>query len=204
MTRHDRVIVGISGASGACIALELLGMLADLGIERHVIVTEGAERTLELELGRGARDKVAALATCCHGSGDLAAPVASGSYPVDAMLVVPCSMRSLAAIAFGTGEGLLARAADVTLKERRRLVLVAREAPLHEGHLEAMLKVTRMGAIVSPPVPPFYAGLANLEDMVRQIAARALATAGFDPGERLRRWQGPSDNQANGSIRTCN
>ena len=99
-------------------------------------------------------------------------------------------MRSLSAIAYGTGEGLLARAADVTLKERRPLVLLAREAPLHEGHLEAMLKVTRMGAIVAPPVPPFYLGLSTIEEMTRQIAARALATAGIDPGDSLRRWTG--------------
>jgi 4-hydroxy-3-polyprenylbenzoate decarboxylase len=99
-------------------------------------------------------------------------------------------MRSLAAIAYGTGDGLLARAADVTLKERRPLVLLAREAPLHAGHLESMLKVTRTGAIISPPVPPFYAGLTTLEDMIRQIAARALATAGIDPGKSFRRWPG--------------
>jgi len=130
------------------------------------------------------------LATVEHAAGDLAAPIASGSFAVDAMLVVPCSMRSLASIAYGTGEGLLARAADVTLKERRRLVLLTREAPLHEGHLEAMLKATRMGAVIQLPVPPFYAGLNSLKDMTRQIAARALASAGLDPGPDFRRWQG--------------
>ncbi|MCX2724680.1 UbiX family flavin prenyltransferase [Roseibium salinum] len=185
-----RVTVGISGASGAAIAVELLRMLATLGIDRYVIVSQGAERTIGLELGVAARCEIRGLATTEFDHADLAAPVASGSFAVDAMIVAPCSMRSLATIAYGTGEGLLARAADVTLKERRPLVLVAREAPLHEGHLEAMLKVTRMGAIVSPPVPPFYCGLQSLDDMIHQIAARALATAGIDPGDFLRRWEG--------------
>jgi len=149
--------------------------------------------TIDHELGPEGQDAIRALASHHHPQSDLAAPIASGSLAVDAMLVVPCSMRSLAAIAYGTGEGLLARAADVTLKECRRLVLVAREAPLHEGHLEAMLKVTRMGGIVAPPVPPFYAGLTSLTDMTRQIAARALMSAGIDPGHYLRRWQGLSE-----------
>ncbi|CTQ53596.1 Phenolic acid decarboxylase subunit B [Roseibium album] len=190
MKPANRVIVGISGASGAALALEMLRLLKELEIERYVTVTSGAELTLLYELGRDAREEVRTLATLDLSPSDLAAPIASGSFHIDAMLVAPCSMRSLAAIAYGTGEGLLARAADVTLKERRPLVLLAREAPLHEGHLEAMLKVTRMGAIVSPPVPPFYSGLTSFEDMTRQIAARALATAGIDPGPALRRWEG--------------
>lgn len=192
MTAHRRVVVGISGASGAVLAMETLRMLKDLRIERYVTVTAGAELTIRHELGEAARAGIRALATIDLSPADLAAPIASGSFKVDAMIVVPCSMRSLAAIAYGTGEGLLARAADVTLKERRPLVLVAREAPLHEGHLEAMLKVTRMGAIVSPPVPPYYAGLEDLQDMNRQIAARSIATAGLDPEDHLRRWSGLS------------
>lgn len=193
MTSPRRVIIGISGASGAAIALEMLRMLAALQVERYVIVTRGAEHTIDHELGPDGREQIGALATVEHPQSDLFAPVASGSYAMDAMLVAPCSMRSLASIAYGTGEGLLCRTADVTLKERRPLVLLAREAPLHEGHLEAMLKVTRMGAIVSPPVPPFYAGLTDLDDLVRQTAARALATAGIDPQANLRRWQGATE-----------
>lgn len=193
MTRAESVIVGISGASGACLALEILRMLKALEIERHVVVTAAAETTIRHELGPDARTEIHSLASHAHAVEDLAAPIASGSFPVDAMLVAPCSMRSLASIAYGTGEGLLVRAADVALKERQRLVLLAREAPLHEGHLEAMLKVTRMGAIILPPVPPFYAGLASIEDMRKQIAARALATAGVDPGPFLSRWQGLAD-----------
>lgn len=190
MTPVQRVIVGISGASGAAIALETLRILSELGVERFVTVSAGAEQTIRHELGTTARKEIRKLAKGDFAPTDIAAPIASGSFKVDAMIVVPCSMRSLSAIAYGTGEGLLARAADVTLKERRRLVLVAREAPLHEGHLEAMLKVTRMGAVVSPPVPAFYSGLESLEDMTRQIAARGVATAGIDPGEILRRWEG--------------
>jgi flavin prenyltransferase len=193
VTSKRRVVVGISGASGAILALETLRILKDLQIERYVTVTSGAELTIRHELGATTREEIHALATEDLSPSDLAAPIASGSFKVEAMIVVPCSMRSLAAIAYGTGEGLLARVADVTLKERRPLVLVAREAPLHEGHLEAMLKVTRMGAIVSPPVPPYYAGLESLSDMNRQIAARSLATAGLDPENHLRRWNGLRD-----------
>ena len=185
-----RVIVGISGASGAVLALEILRLLANLDVERLTVVSRGAEKTIAHELGAQGREEIRRLATREFAPEDLCAPIASGSHPVDAMLVAPCSMRSLAAIAYGTGEGLLVRAADVCLKERRPLVLLAREAPLHAGHLEAMLKVTRMGGIVFPPVPPFYAGPESLDDMVRQIAARALATAGIDPGPSLSRWTG--------------
>ncbi|MHA7774624.1 UbiX family flavin prenyltransferase [Roseibium sp. M-1] len=190
MTRPQRLVLGISGASGAAIALDLLRLAKPLGIETFVTVTKGAELTIRHELWEGARSEIQDLVTAEYAVGDIAAPIASGTFPVDAMIVAPCSMRCLASIAYGTGEGLLVRAADVALKERRCLVLLARETPLHEGHLEAMLKVTRMGAVVSPPVPPFYTGFSNLEDMTRQIAARALATAGFDTGDNLHQWQG--------------
>jgi 4-hydroxy-3-polyprenylbenzoate decarboxylase len=190
MSPRKRLVIGISGASGAAIALELLRLCKELKLETFTTVSAAAERTIQLELGEAARQEIHDLATQEYAVSDVAAAISSGSYPVDAMIVAPCSMRSLAAIAYGTGEGLLARAADVTLKERRPLVLLAREAPLHEGHLEAMLKVTRMGAIVAPPVPPFYMGLLTLEEMIRQIAARALAMAGVDPGNALQRWTG--------------
>jgi 4-hydroxy-3-polyprenylbenzoate decarboxylase len=190
MSPSGRLVLGISGASGAVIALELLRLSKVQRVETFVIVTRAAEQTIRHEAGENARREIGELAAGEFSVDDLAAPIASGSFPVDAMIVAPCSMRSLASIAYGTGEGLLARAADVTLKERRPLVLLAREAPLHEGHLEAMLKATRMGAIISPPVPPFYSGLTSLEDMTRQIAARALATAGFEPGSPFRRWRG--------------
>lgn len=190
MSRRKRLVIGISGASGAAIALEILRLCKALRLDTFTTVSAAAERTIQLELGDAARREIHDLATQECAASDVAAPISSGSFQMDAMIVAPCSMRSLAAIAYGTGEGLLARAADVTLKERRQLVLLAREAPLHEGHLEAMLKVTRMGAIVAPPVPPFYLGLSTIEEMTRQIAARALATAGIDPGDSLRRWTG--------------
>jgi len=108
------------------------------------------------------------------------------------MIVVPCSMRSLAAIAYGLGDNLLVRAADVVLKEKRRLVIAPREAPLHEGHLEAMLRLARMGAVVAPPVPPFYARPLSMDDIISEIAARLVNWAGVDPGERMTRWSGGS------------
>lgn len=193
MTR--RVIVGMSGASGACLGLAVLKVLARAGVESHLVVTPGAERTIAHELGAGGRNAILAAAAKVHDTDAFDASIASGSFPVDAMIVAPCSMRTLSAIAHGGGDTLLTRAADVTLKERRRLVLLAREAPLHAGHIEAMLKVTQMGGIVSPPVPPFYAPMASLDDMVGQIAARAVATAGIDPGDALRRWQGRADDK---------
>ena len=123
-----------------------------------------------------------------HVPDNLAAPIASGSFRTDGMIVVPCSMRSLAAMAHGFGDNLLTRAADVTLKERRRLVIVPREAPLHEGHLTSMLALTRMGAIIAPPMPPFYAAILTVDDMVREIAARLIGWAGVDPGDAMTRW----------------
>ena len=123
-----------------------------------------------------------------HAPDNLAAPIASGSFRTDGMIVVPCSMRSLAAMAHGFGDNLLTRAADVTLKERRRLVIVPREAPLHEGHLTSMLALTRMGAIIAPPMPPFYAAILTVDDMVREIAARLIGWAGVDPGDAMTRW----------------
>src|SRR5690606_15225887 len=123
-----------------------------------------------------------------HDHRDLAAPIASGSFRTHGMIVVPCSMRSLAAIAHGFGDNLLTRAADVVLKEKRRLVVAPREAPLHEGHLTSMLALARMGAIVAPPVPPFYVPMATMDDLVRQLAARLVGWAGIDPGDEMRRW----------------
>jgi 4-hydroxy-3-polyprenylbenzoate decarboxylase len=130
------------------------------------------------------------LAHRCHDVEDFTAPIASGSYGADAMVITPCSMRTLAAIAHGFGDNLLTRAADVMLKERRRLVLAVRETPFNEAHLNAMLAVTRMGGIVAPPVPPFYALPETMDDMVREFAARTLTWLGLDPGDALTRWVG--------------
>jgi 4-hydroxy-3-polyprenylbenzoate decarboxylase len=185
------LVVGVSGASGAVLAVETLRLLGEIGVETHLVATRGARLSILHELGEDGVARLEALASHAHAPGDLAAPIASGSFRTDGMIVVPCSMRSLAAIAHGLGDNLLTRAADVTLKEKRRLVVAPREAPLHEGHLESMLRLARMGAVVAPPVPPFYTGAQTMEVMAREIAARLVAWAGFDPGAAMTRWNGP-------------
>lgn len=187
---HRRLIVGVTGASGSVLALETLRLLSNLGVETHLVVSQGARATIAHELGADGLARLSAAATHMHSHKNLSAPIASGSFRTDGMIVVPCSMRSLAAIAHGFGDNLLTRAADVVLKEKRRLVLAPREAPLHEGHLTAMLALVRMGAIVAPPVPPFYVKMASVDEMIRQIAARLVNWAGIDPGEALKRWGG--------------
>ncbi|MDH6233732.1 4-hydroxy-3-polyprenylbenzoate decarboxylase [Mesorhizobium soli] len=187
-----RVIVGVTGASGSVLALEVLCLLGKAGVETHLVISPGAPASIAHELGEQGLARLAASASHVHDAGDLAAPIASGSFRADAMIVVPCSMRTLAAMAHGLGDNLLTRAADVTLKEKRRLVVAPREAPLHEGHLEAMLRLARMDAVIAPPVPPFYAKPVSLEQMVREIAARLVNWAGVDPGESLTRWGGDS------------
>jgi 4-hydroxy-3-polyprenylbenzoate decarboxylase len=183
-----RVIVGVTGASGTVLALETLRLLACADVETHLVVSDGARITAARELEPGGLEQLVALAGCVHAPENLAAPIASGSFRTEGMIVVPCSMRSLAAMAHGFGDNLLTRAADVVLKEKRRLVVAPREAPLHAGHLESMLRLARLGAIIAPPVPPFYARPATLQDMMREIAARLVNWAGVDPGVALTRW----------------
>lgn len=183
-----RVIVGVSGASGSSLALETLYLLGRSGAESHLVISPGAPASVAHELGGDGLARLAASASRVHDAGHLGAPIASGSFKADAMIVVPCSMRTLAAMAHGLGDNLLTRAADVTLKEKRRLVIAPREAPLHEGHLEAMLRLARMGAVIAPPVPPFYTRPSSIGQMVREIAARLVNWAGVDPGDALTRW----------------
>ena len=185
-----RIVVGVTGASGAALALETLRQLREAGSEAHLVVSRCARLTIRHELGGDGLDRLTTLACHVHRAEDLGAPIASGSFPADGMAVVPCSMRSLAAMAHGLGDNLVTRAADVTLKERRRLVICPREAPLHEGHLNAMLALTRMGAIIAPPVPPFYARCVTMEDAVREISARILNWLGIEPGMNMSRWKG--------------
>ena len=169
-----RIVVGISGASGAVLAVRLLQALQTLpGIETHVTVSDAAWLTLRHELDLGPAD-IAALAHQVHDINAVGATIASGSFRCSAMVIAPCSMRTLGAIAHGLGDNLLTRAADVMLKERRRLVLVAREAPLNLAHLRNMTSVTEMGAIIYPPVPAFYQHPQTMEDMVRHCVARLL------------------------------
>jgi 4-hydroxy-3-polyprenylbenzoate decarboxylase len=187
---RKRLIVGVTGASGSVLALEALRQLAAAGVETHLVISRSAQLTIAHELGTDGVVQLRAEADHVHSCRNLAAPIASGSFRTEGMIVVPCSMRSLAAMAHGVGDNLLTRAADVVLKERRRLVIAPREAPLHEGHLEAMLKLARMGVVVAPPVPPFYARPASIEDLVREIAARLLNWAGIEPGDHMTRWEG--------------
>ena len=185
-----RIVVGVSGASGSVLALAVIRQLRNAGAETHLVITRGSRQTIRHELGSDGLARLTEGAAHVHAPDNLAAPIASGSFRTDGMIVVPCSMRSLAAIAHGFGDNLLTRAADVTLKERRRLVIAPREAPLHEGHLTSMLALTRMGATIAPPMPPFYAGALTVEDMVREIAARLIGWAGVDPGDAITRWSG--------------
>ncbi len=186
-----RVIVGISGASGAAIGVRIVERLAEIaGIEIHLIVTDAGRRTLELEADTGAFARISSLAAKAHAFNDIGAAPASGSFRSTAMIVAPCSMRTLSAIATGIANDLLIRAADVHLKERRRLVLLAREAPLHLGHLRAMTTVTEYGAIVMPPVPAFYRSPSSVADLVDDIALRAIGIALPDVDTGLSEWSG--------------
>ncbi|MBR0794903.1 UbiX family flavin prenyltransferase [Bradyrhizobium jicamae] len=169
----QRLIVGISGASGAVYGVRLLELLRAAGVETHLIMSNAAGITLAHEVGKPL-SAVRALADRSYGQKDLSAPIASGSFRTAGMIIAPCSVRTMSGIAAGGAEGLLARAADVVLKERRRLVLLLRETPLHLGHLRAMTTVTEMGAIIAPPVPAFYAKPTSLEQMVDYTLGRVL------------------------------
>lgn len=183
----NRLIIGMSGASGAIYGARLLELLKGSGIETHLVMSRAAEVTVGLELGMKIA-AVRALANHVHGADDIAAPISSGSFRTMGMVVAPCSVRSMAEIANGTGSSLLPRAADVVLKDRRRLVLMVRETPLHLGHLRNMVKVSEMGAIIAPPVPAFYAKPESLDQMVDHTLGRVLDL--FDVELNLvRRWR---------------
>ncbi|MBV2361623.1 UbiX family flavin prenyltransferase [Thalassococcus sp. CAU 1522] len=183
-----RVILGVSGASGAALAVEAARLLHDTGIAVDLTVSPMAERTLAHEVGERAFAELAALADRVHDIRDLGATIASGSHPVAGMIVAPCSMRSLAAIASGLDDNLLTRAAGVQLKERRKLILLAREAPLTLAHLRNMTAVTEMGAVVLPPVPAFYLRPETTQAICRQIAARAVDLLRIAP-QTAQAWQ---------------
>lgn len=181
-----RLVVGISGASGVIYGVRALEVLRDLGVETHLVMSRSAEVTLAHET----RLKVAAvrkLATVAYDNANMAAAIASGSFRTMGMLVAPCSIRSAAEIATGVTSSLLTRAADVTLKERRRLVLMVRESPLHTGHLRMLAQVSEIGAVVAPPLPAFYAKPETLEDMIDHSVGRALDLFDVDTG-LVRRW----------------
>jgi flavin prenyltransferase len=181
-----RLIVGISGASGIVYGVRLLQTLRGLDIETHLVMTRSAQVTLAHEMPLKVAD-VHALASVVHRVEDIAASISSGSFRTLGMIVAPCSIRSLSEIAGGVTSNLLTRAADVVLKERRRLVLMVRETPLHLGHLRTMAAATEMGAIIMPPVPAFYARPATVDDIVAHSVGRALDLFGIDAG-LVRRW----------------
>ena len=181
-----RLIVGISGASGTIYGVRLLSMLREIGIESHLVVSRAAELTLSHEQNQTLRE-LSARADHAYPVSDVGAAIASGSFQTLGMILAPCSIRSLAEIATGVTTTLLTRAADVMLKERRRLVLLVRETPLHLGHLRRMTEVTEMGGIIMPPVPAFYAAPASIEDMVDQTLGRALDLFGLE-APVTRRW----------------
>lgn len=186
---RQRMVVGISGASGFIYGVRLLQLLGELDIESHLIISRAALLTMAHETDYKLAD-IIALASHYHRADDVAAGIASGSFRCLGMVVAPCSMRTLAEIATGASSGLIGRAADVTLKERRTLVLMARETPLTLAHLRNMTAVTEMGAIIAPPVPAFYARPDNLAQMVDHSLGRVLDLFGLDAGTATR-WREP-------------
>ncbi|WOD20178.1 UbiX family flavin prenyltransferase [Paraburkholderia kirstenboschensis] len=192
----QRIVVGISGASGALIGARLLAALRRLGThETHLIVSASGAVTAAQELGM-TRGDLESLADVVYNVRDIGAAVASGSFITAGMVIAPCSMKTLAGVANGFADNLLTRAADVMLKERRRLVLVARETPLNLAHLRNMTHATEMGAIVMPPVPAFYAHPKTIEDVVDHTVGRILDLFGIEHGEIAQRWSGLADEFA--------
>ncbi len=185
-----RIVVGISGASGAIYGIRALEALKELKVETHLVMTEAAVETVRLETDFDVRD-VEALATRTYNVRDLTAMPSSGSFRTNGMVVIPCSMKSLAGIASGYSDNLLLRAADVTLKERRPLVLVVRETPLTLIHLENMVGVARAGAVVLPAMPAFYHKPKTLDDVVNQLVGKVLDAMGISH-ELFARWEGPA------------
>src|ERR1700732_4447865 len=185
-----RLIVGISGASGVIYGVRLLELLRPLPIETHLVISRAAEVALAAETDFNPA-AVRARAYVVHAIGDIAAPISSGSFKTMGMVVAPCSIRSMAEIASGVTTTLLSRAADVALKERRRLVLLVRETPLHPGHLRTMTALSEVGAIIAPPVPAFYARPESLDQMIDQTLGRVLDLFGLDGGT-VRRWGEPA------------
>src|SRR5579872_461705 len=181
-----RLVVGLSGASGVIYGIRLLGALKDLRIESHLVMSKPAQMTIAYETDMTPK-QVAAKADHVHAIDDIGASIASGSFKTRGMIVAPCSVRSMSEIATGVTSNLLTRAADVMLKERRPLILVVRESPLHLGHLRALGQLAEMGAIVLPPMPAFYAAPHSLADMVDQITGRALDLLGYD-WPKVKRW----------------
>jgi 4-hydroxy-3-polyprenylbenzoate decarboxylase len=183
-----RLIIGMTGSTGAIFGIRLLEALKGSDVESHLIISKWAQRTIEHET-RHTVEQVRAMATVVHSQGDMGASISSGSFLTEGMVVIPCSVRTLGGIANGYGEHLVHRAADVILKERRKLVLVVRETPLSEVHLENMLKLARMGVVMLPPMPAFYNHPKTVEDVIDHIVMRVLDQFGIAT-PFAKRWDG--------------
>jgi 4-hydroxy-3-polyprenylbenzoate decarboxylase len=184
----QRLVVAITGATGAIFGVRLLEALKTAQVETHLILSKWGQQTVEHETGLTLAD-LQERAAVVHGSGNMAATISSGSFRTDGMVIAPCSMRTVGAIAHSNGDNLVHRAADVVLKERRKLVLVPRETPLSEIHLENLLKLARIGVVIMPPMPAFYNRPASLDDIVNHLVARVLDQFDID-ASFARRWDG--------------
>jgi flavin prenyltransferase len=184
----QRIVVGISGASGAVYGVRLLEVLRGLAVETHLIMSDSAKRVVELETGYRV-EEILALADSVHSNEDMGAPIASGSFRTGGMIIAPCSMKSLSGIAHSYNDNLLVRAADVALKERRKVVLVVRETPLHLGHLRLMEQVTEYGGVILPPVPGFYHMPKTIDDIIDHTVGKVLDQFGLEH-DLFRRWEG--------------
>jgi 4-hydroxy-3-polyprenylbenzoate decarboxylase len=192
--RIMRLIIGMSGASGVIYGIRLLEVLHGVAdVETHLVMSDSAKLNIAIETDRNAKD-VQALADEVYSNKDIAARLASGSFRTDGMIVAPCAMKTLSAIANSYADSLLVRAADVILKERRRLVLVPRETPLHTGHCELLYKASQIGAIIAPPMPAHYINPQSVDDLVDHHVGRILDLFDLDPG-LVKRWRGPSSRQ---------
>ncbi|HEV8464173.1 MAG TPA: UbiX family flavin prenyltransferase [Pseudolabrys sp.] len=189
------LLVGITGASGAIYGARLLELLRSCNVETHLIVSRAAQMTLAYETSLKLAD-VERMATVVYSNSDVGAACSSGSFPTRGMVIAPCSIKTMSEIATGMTANLISRAADVVLKERRRLVLMLREAPLHIGHIRSMATVTEAGGIIYPPVPAFYAQPKSIEDMVDHTLARVLDLFDIDTG-KIRRWTGERERPKN-------
>lgn len=183
-----RIIVAMTGATGVHLGIKTILALRNLNVETHLILSKWAEHTIKHETDYTIAN-IRALVDCAHNYNDMAAPISSGSFRVDGMIVVPCSMKTLSAISTGYCDNLVARAADVVLKERRRLVLVTRESPLSGIHLQNMINITNNGGVIFPPVPAFYHMPNSIDEMIDQVVGRVLDLFDLDSGD-FKRWQG--------------
>lgn len=186
MNRPSRVIVALTGASGAIYGKRCLQALKAAGVETHLVVSKAAEMTLSYELGEKSAD-LEALAFARYAAGDIGAPISSGSFRTIGMIIAPCSVKTMSEIATGVTTNLISRAADVVLKERRRLVLMVRETPFHLGHLRTMTALAEMGAVIAPPLPSFYIEPKSVDDLVDQSVGRALDLLGIESA-LTKRW----------------